>query len=316
MSTNLKIVFAGTPEIASTVLSNLIDSGFKIDLVLTKVDRPKGRGQKITMSPVKELSLLHNIPLLQPLSFKNDNLAIESIRELNPDIMIVIAYGLIIPEQLLNIPKYGCVNIHVSLLPRHRGAAPIQRSILEGDTTTGVTIMQMDSGLDTGDILLQQEIAIFPTDTAGTLHDKLAILGSKMIIQYLNNIDDIVKTPQDSSRATYAHKIEKAEALLDWSLDATLLSQKIRGFNPHPGCFTYLDGKLIKIWLSEVTNTISNKSPGTIVKADKNGIYVSCGNSSVILLKELQDAGKSRQLASQYIQGHTALEGKVFDPNI
>ena len=312
MSKDLKIVFAGTPEIATTVLSILLEQKFKVDLVLTKVDRPSGRGQKITMSRVKELAIEHKIQVLQPISFKSDTLAIETIRKLKPDVLIVVAYGLIIPEELLSIPKYGCVNIHVSLLPKYRGAAPIQRAILEGDETTGVTIMQMDSGLDTGGILLQEEIKICNTDTSGRLHDKLAILGGKMIINYLNNINDIRVTPQNNSSASYAHKIEKSEALLNWSLDAQVLDRNIRGYNPHPGCFTYLDGKLVKIWQAEVTNMSSNKTEGTIIKSDKNGIAVTCANVSVILIKELQDSGKLRQPVSQYIQRHTGLEGKIF----
>lgn len=312
MSKALKIVFAGTPEIASTVLSKLIEKKFKIDLVLTKVDRPNGRGQKIKISSVKELALTRNIPILQPTSFKSDTLAIKTIRELKPDVMIVVAYGLIIPQELLSVPKYGCVNIHVSLLPCYRGAAPIQRSILAGDKTTGVTIMQMDGGLDTGDVLLQEEIDICSKDTSGILHDKLAFLGSEMIIKYLNNIDEITRTPQDNSNATYAHKIDKVEALLDWTLDAEVLDRNIRAYNPHPGCFTYLDGKLIKIWFSEILNITSTKLPGTIIKSDKTGITVSCGKGSVILIKELQDSGKSRQLANQYIQGHHGLGGKIF----
>ena len=312
MSKDLKIVFAGTPEIASTVLAKLIDEKFNIDLVLTKVDRPSGRGQKITMSSVKELALKHSIPILQPLSFKTDTETLDAIKELKPDVMIVVAYGLIIPKSLLDIPKYGCINIHVSLLPRYRGAAPIQRAVLNGDKTTGVTIMQMDSGLDTGDIILQEEIEISKTDTSGILHDKLAVLGSEMVIKYLNNIDNVTRTPQDNISVTYADKIDKSEAQLDWALDAKILDRNIRGYNPHPGCFTYLDGKLIKVWLAEILNNTSNKQPGTIIKADKNGLAVSCGNGSVILIKELQDSGKSRQLVSQYIQGRNGLEGKIF----
>ena len=312
MSKDLKIAFAGTPEIASIVFSNLLEQKFKIDLVLTKVDRPSGRGQKITMSRVKELAIEHNIQVLQPISFKSDTLAIETIRKLKPDVLIVIAYGLIIPQELLSIPKYGCVNIHVSLLPKYRGAAPIQRAILEGDKTTGVTIMQMDSGLDTGDILLQEEIEICNTDTSGSLHDKLSILGSKMIINYLNNINNISRTVQNNSNASYAQKIEKSDALLNWGLDAEVLDRSIRGYNPHPGCLTYLDGKLVKIWRAEVANISSNKKLGTIIKSDKNGIAVACANGSVILIKELQDSGKIRQQVSQYIQGHSGLEGKIF----
>lgn len=312
MSKDLKIVFAGTPEIASSVLSTLLEQDFKIDLVLTKVDRPSGRGQKITMSKVKELAIRHNIQVVQPISFKSDTLVIDTIRKLKPDVLIVVAYGLIIPQELLSVPKYGCVNIHVSLLPKYRGAAPIQRAILEGDKTTGVTIMQMDSGLDTGDILLQEEIEICNTDNSGMLHDKLAMLGGKMIIQYLNNIDDIIRIPQNSSNVTYAHKIEKSEALLNWGFNAEVLDRNIRGYNPHPGCFTYLDGKLIKIWQAEVTNISSNKTEGTIIKSDKNGIAVTCGGGSVILIKELQDSGKLRQPVTQYIQGHADLVGKIF----
>ena len=317
MNKILKIVFAGTPEIAKTVLENILASGFKIELVLTQPDRPANRGKQITMSPVKELAIGHNIEIFQPESFKNNHEAIDKIRQLQPDIMVVVAYGLILPKELLEVPRLGCVNIHVSLLPAYRGAAPIQRVILNGEKSTGVTIMQMDAGMDTGAILMQQQIAIENKETAKALHDKLASFGAQMIVDYLSNYNKYTLTPQSADGISYAPKIEKSEAKINWDEDAIIIERKIRGFNPTPGCFTHLDGELIKIWQAEVVSkpisTIHcTNTPGTIIRADNQGMIVLCGNNSVLLITELQQAGGKRQAASQYIIGHAHLVNKIF----
>lgn len=315
MQQPLKIIFAGTPEISKITLDNLLASGFKIDLVLTQMDRPAGRGKKLAMSPVKQLALEHNIEVFQPQSFKNNPEAIEKIKGLKPDIVIVVAYGLILPQEFLEIPTLNCVNIHVSLLPHLRGAAPIQRAIIAGDSQSGVTIMQMDSGLDTGAILLQQSVIIEKKETSGSLHNKLASLGSKMIIDYLNNYKQIKPIAQDHSSATYAHKIDKSESLIDFSEAASIIEQKIRGFNPHPGCFTYLDNQRLLIWTAEVASQTSQLPHGTIIDYWQDGILIVCGHGSVIKVTELQLAGRKAQSTKQFNQGYPNLIGKVLSPS-
>ena len=315
MSKNLKLVFAGTPEIACTIFAKILEAGYKPALVLTQPDRPKGRGQKLAMSPVKQLAFEHDIEVFQPLSFKKNPEAIAKVAEVMPDLMIVVAYGLILPQELLDIPKNGCVNIHVSLLPRYRGAAPIQRAILDGDTITGVTIMQMDSGLDTGDIIIQHEVEIAATDTSGSLHDKLAIIGAELIIKYLAEYKNLSKTPQSTIGVTYAHKIEKVEGQIDWNEDAVTIERKIRGYNPFPGCYTYLDGALVKIWQAALADSkkYGHQNPGTILHTGKqDNIIVACGNNTSLQIIQLQDAGKSRENVLQYLQRHSDLVGRQF----
>lgn len=313
MTQPLKIVFAGTPEIAKTTLETIIAAGFKVAMALTQPDRPAGRGQKLMPSPVKMVALKHAIPLLQPISLKREPEVIEAIRALAPDIIIVLAYGLMIPQALLDIPRLGCVNIHVSLLPRWRGAAPIQRAIMAGDKNTGVTIMQMDAGLDTGNILLQHEIAITDEDTSGSLQFKLTNLGADLIIKYLNNYTTIKSYPQAVLGSNYANKIDKSEARINWSEDALSISYKIRAFNPNPGCFTTLDNKIIKIWQANPIISWLNDGPqGAILKVNKNSLIVSCGINQAIEITELQEAGKARQDAGVYILGHPDISGKVL----
>jgi methionyl-tRNA formyltransferase len=306
----MKIVFAGTPEIAQIVLDKLLTSGFNIDLVLTQPDRPSGRGQKLQASLVKELALQYNIPVFQPEKLRNNSEALAILQQLKPDIMIVVAYGLIIPEEILLLPKLGCINIHVSLLPKHRGAAPIQRAILEGDTVTGITIMQMDKGLDTGPILLQQQVEIVKDETSQTLHDKLAILGGQMIVEYLNNYRHIEAKAQGSNNVSYASKIEKHEAQINWNEPAEVIERKIRGFNPYPGAFSYLDTQLIKLWGAKVgPNLPKDTVPGTIISLGNSEITVSCGNGTTLIITSLQSAGKKRQSSREYINGHPQLIG-------
>src|SRR6185437_10179015 len=307
----LKIIFSGTPEISKITLDKLLDSGFKIDLALTQMDRPAGRGKKLTMSPVKQLALEHHIEVFQPQSFKNNPLAIAKIRELKPDIVVVVAYGLILPKEFLDIPTLGCVNIHVSLLPSLRGAAPIARTIIAGDTQTGVTIMQMDAGLDTGAILLKQSVNIDEKESAGSLHDKLANLGANMIVDYLNNYKQIKPIPQDNALATYAHKIDKSEAQIDFNEKALTIQRKIRGFNPYPGSFTYLDEQRLLIWEAEVAEQTSKLPTGTIIDYWQDGILIACGDNSVIKVTELQLAGRKRQSAKQFGLGYPDLIGKM-----
>lgn len=308
----LKIVFAGTPEIAKNILSFIIESGFTVDLVLTKPDQPSGRGQKISFSAVKQFALNHNIQIEQPISFKKNPEIIHRIKLLDPDIIIVVAYGLILPKELLNTPKLGCVNIHVSLLPRWRGAAPIQRAIIAQDKISGVTLMQMNEGLDTGDILIQKEIPIKNNETAKELSERLNILSNEIIIEYLQNYNSIKPYKQNELGVTYANKIEKEEARINWHETAKIIDSKIRGFNPAPGCFSFLNNELIKIWNSKLINQSSPLAEGTIISVDKTGIYVACGENSVLLITELQPSGKKRQPASQYVLGHPNIVTNKF----
>lgn len=316
MQQPLKIIFAGTPEISQIVLKKILADGFKIDLVLTRADSPAGRGKKISISPVKETALEHNIEVFQPLSFKKNPEAINKLQELESDIMIVVAYGLILPEEVLSIPRLGCVNIHVSLLPHLRGAAPIQRAILAGDVQSGVTIMQMDKGLDTGPILMQESILVDKYETSGSLHDKLAILGADMIIHYLKNYASITPINQHDAYSSYAPKIEKSEALIDYNEDASLIWRKTRGFNPFPGSFTFLGKQRVLIWEAEVANEVTNLACGTIISSSSDGILVACGNNSVLKIKQLQLAGRKRQNAGDFVVGYGDLAGKIFSSSI
>ena len=307
----LKIVFAGTPEIARSVLATLLQSHL-VELVLTQPDKPSGRGKKVSYGVVKQLALEHGIEVLQPLKLKDNQQLLAKIASIKPDIMIVVAYGMILPAQVLNLPRLGCVNIHVSLLPRWRGAAPIQRAIIAGDAITGVTIMQMDSGMDTGGILLQESIAIASNDTSGVIHDKLAILSGSLILDYLANYKQIKPSPQPTTGVSYANKIDKSEALINWHELAEVIERKIRGFNPFPGMYTRLNGEIVKIWQAKLSNSTSNSQAGTIIDISNGVVSVTCGQKTVLHLCELQLAGKNRQLAQQFINGKPDLIHKVL----
>jgi methionyl-tRNA formyltransferase len=313
MTDKLKIVFAGTPEIARMVLENILKHNFNVELVLTQPDRPAGRGLKLTPSPVKELALQHDIEVFQPLSFRKDPDAIEKIRALQPDIMVVVAYGLILPQALLDIPRLGCINIHVSLLPKWRGAAPIQRAVLAGDKVSGVTIMQMDAGLDTGDMLIVESVTLDADETSGSLHDKLASVGAHKIVEFLTNPEQYIRQPQSLDGTSYAPKIDKEEARIDWSESATAIERKIRGYNPFPGAFTYLENKLHKIWQAQIISGRTTSAPfGSIITAAKDELWVACGDGNILALQELQEAGAKRKLTSQYLQGKNGLVGQRF----
>lgn len=312
MSKKLKIIFAGTPEIAKTVLNNILEHGFDVSLVLTQPDRPSGRGMKLTSSPVKELSLEHGIEVFQPVSFKKEPDAIEKIRAVNADIMIVVAYGLILPKELLAIPRLGCINIHVSLLPKWRGAAPIQRAVLEGDTETGIAIMQMDEGLDTGDILLLEKIEVNAKETSASLHDKLAKVGAEKIIEFLQNPSHYSPQKQSEIGVSYASKLDKEEARINWSESAELIERKIRGYNPFPVAFSFLDNKLHKIWKASIIDESHSKLVGSILKVTHKSLYIACGSGTILSIDEIQEAGSKRKPIEQYLQGKTDLLNKYF----
>ena len=318
----MRVIFAGTPEFARVALAQLHAAGFEIPLVLTQPDRPAGRGMKLQASAVKQWAESHQIPVAQPRSLRLDGnypedaaAAREAIDAANADIMVVAAYGLILPQWVLDAPRLGCLNIHASLLPRWRGAAPIHRAIEAGDLETGVTIMRMDAGLDTGAMLLVEKLAIDATDTTGTLHDRLATLGGQMIVQALEQAGAgaLTATPQPANGVTYARKIDKAEALIDWRQPAGVIERRMRAFNPAPGTVTTLDAVPLKLFCSVIDSCLhpSDKGAGTILLADQGGIAVQCGDG-VLRITELQRTGGKRLPAAEFLRGTALVPGTVL----
>ena len=301
---SLRIIFAGTPDFAASALIALIASAHKVVAVYTQPDRPAGRGRKLRASPVKEVALKHNIPVLQPDNLKEAETQ-DELRAFNADVMVVAAYGLILPQVVLDIPRLGCLNIHASLLPRWRGAAPIQRAIAAGDNESGITIMQMNAGLDTGDILQLTSCPITDKDSGGDLHDRLAEIGAKAILETLKDLDSHNTKPikQDDSLATYAHKLDKKEAIISWQNSATDIERLIRAFNPWPVAFTYLNDKTLRIWQAQALIENSELQAGTVIRCDKKGIDISCGEGAIRLLK-LQPSGSKAMDVASFMNGH------------
>ncbi|BBU98155.1 MULTISPECIES: methionyl-tRNA formyltransferase [Providencia] len=301
MSEPLKIIFAGTPDFAAKHLAALLDTRHQIVGVLTRHDKPAGRGKKLTPSPVKVLAEEHQIPVFQPVSLK-DSENQQWIKNQNADLMIVVAYGLILPQAVLDIPRLGCLNVHGSLLPRWRGAAPIQRSIWAGDTETGVTIMQMDAGLDTGDMLYKAICPINPSDTSASLYDKLAIIGPEALIHTVEMLSSgqCTAEKQDDSLANYAEKLSKEEARINWQDDAVHIERCIRAFNPWPMSYFMVEEQLIKVWQAEVLEEAHDKQPGTIISADKKGICIATGNG-ILNITQLQPPGKKAMSAQDIL---------------
>lgn len=306
----MKIIFAGTPQFAAEALAALMQE-HQIVAVLSQPDRPSGRGMHLTASPVKQLALQHGLKVMQPSTLRTEE-SQRAIAELDAELMVVAAYGLILPKAVLQIPRYGCLNIHASLLPRWRGAAPIQRAILAGDTETGITIMQMDEGLDTGNMLLKKSCLIEPGDTAQTLHDKLAVLGAQCILEALHRLESghLLPEPQDGQRATYAAKLSKIEAQLDWRLDAAQLERAVRGYFPFPVATSLFGETPIKILRAHIAEGKSAPA-GTIVAVDKNCIQVACGNGT-LALEILQKPGGKALPAAQFLQGFPIKVGDRF----
>lgn len=303
----MKLIFSGTPDFAAFALRAIISAGHQVVLVLTQPDRPSGRGMLLHSSPVKKLAQASGIEVFQPQSLRDMSVQ-ERLRACRAEAMIVVAYGLILPQTVLDMPPLGCFNIHASLLPRWRGAAPIQRAILAGDSETGVCIMQMDSGLDTGPILLSERLRINPSDTTVSLHDKLAEMGARLIVEALGKLP-LPPWPQAESGVTYAAKIDKAEAGLDWRLPAVQLAREVKAFNPFPGAVASFDGSTIKVWRAEVV--ADSGPPGQVVLVDKNGIVVACGEGC-LRLTELQKAGGKRLPVGQFLAGTTISAGTKF----
>ena len=322
----LRVIFAGTPEFARTALEAIHAAGHTVPLVLTQPDRPAGRGMKLQPSAVKQCALDHGIPVAQPTSLRLDGkypaeaaAARAAIDAAQADVMVVAAYGLILPQWTLDTPRLGCLNIHASLLPRWRGAAPIHRAIEAGDAETGVTIMQMDAGLDTGDMLLVESLPIHADDTTGSLHDRLAALGGRMVVQALAQAaaGGLHPTPQPAEGVTYAHKIDKAEAAVDWSLPAAVLSQRIRALNPFPGATGVLAGEVLKLWCCEIHSALRppDVRQGTILSATADGIDVACGSSGsgVLRITTLQRPGGKRLAVADFLRGFEVTPGMAFE---
>jgi len=346
----LRVIFAGTPEFAAVAMARILTAGHVVPLVLTQPDRPAGRGMKLQASAVKQLALQHHLPVAQPRSLRLDGKypddalhAQAAIAAAQADVMVVAAYGLILPQWVLDAPRWGCLNIHASLLPRWRGAAPIHRAIEAGDTDTGVVIMQMDAGLDTGDMLLRDELPIERNDTTGSLHDKLADMGGALIVQALQDAQQGVLRPvkQPEDGVTYAHKIEKAEAAVDWRLSATEIDRRVRAFNPFPGATAQMGDEVIKLWGAHVeihamaqddatagmqvnqathatqehpSHLAAPSSPGTVLSANEHGVRVQCGEG-VLCITELQRAGGKRLSAADFLRGFAIAAGQVFKAN-
>jgi methionyl-tRNA formyltransferase len=316
----MKVVFAGTPEFAQVALAALHAAGFRIPLVLTQPDRPAGRGMKLSPSPVKQWALAHGLEVAQPRSLRLDGkypddagAVRERLLALQPDVMVVAAYGLILPRWVLDLPRLGCLNIHASLLPRWRGAAPIHRAIEAGDAETGITIMQMDEGLDTGDMLLAERLPIGPDDTTGRLHDRLAVLGGRLIVEALEMAacGGLSPVRQPDEGVTYAHKIDKAEAAIDWTEPAAVIERRLRAFDPFPGGQAQLGGAALKIWAARAEP--GQGAPGEVLSVGDEGVRVACGEG-VLRLLELQKPGGRRLGARDFLAGHAVAPGMVFAP--
>jgi methionyl-tRNA formyltransferase len=301
----MKIVFAGTPDFALPVLQVLRESFHDLVAVYTRPDRPSGRGQRITESPVKRLAGRSHLPVYQPATFRDTD-AQAGLRVLEPDLMIVVAYGLILPPAVLAMPRLGCVNVHASLLPRWRGAAPIQRAILAGDRETGVCLMQMDAGLDTGPVLASSTCRIEDDDTGGRLHDRLSAMGAQLVEKNLESIfrGELLPRPQDEDQATYAGKLDKAEAVIDWARSADQIGLQVRAFNPWPVAETRYSGRQLRIWEARSINRQVGQPPGTVVAAGRDGIDVACG-AGVLRLLAVQLAGARQVAAVEFLNAHS-----------
>lgn len=309
----MNVVFMGTPDFAVPTLEMLIAEGHHISAVVTQPDKPKGRGKKASMPPIKEVALKHDLPVLQPERVKGDESFFEHIQSLNPDVIIVVAFGQILPESILNIPKYGCINIHGSLLPKYRGAAPIQWSILNEECKTGVTIMYMDKGMDTGDMLLKKEMLIDQVDTYETLHDKMKVVG----VEALKEAWPLIiaggkgREKQDNEIATYAPSIQKSLGEINWQERTSHIDAKIRGLNPWPGGYTYYKGEVMKIWRATPQTEVHDAEAGTLIEVSKQGVLVKTLDGC-LLIQEIQMPNKKRMPVSEYIKGNTLEIGTIL----
>lgn len=301
----MRIVFMGTPDFAAASLKKLIDKKYDIAAVFTQPDKPRDRGMKLSYSPVKELALENNIPVYQPTKLR-DGTATELIKSLDPDILVVVAYGRILPDDMLEVPKYGAINVHASLLPKYRGAAPIQWAVLNGDKITGVTTMYLASEMDTGDIIYTSETEIGEFETSGELFDRLMVMGAELLDRTLRDIEagTAPRTQQDHSKASYVKMLDKSLSPIEWAKTPREVIKQIYGLQPWPVATAELDGKVFKIYSAEYTQNKTDKAPGSVVSAGKKGIEIACLDGETVLITELQAAGKKRMKASDYLLGH------------
>lgn len=308
----MKVIFMGTPDFSVGTLEALIEAGHEVVLAVTQPDKPKGRGKEMQYTPVKECAIRHNIPVYQPIKIREEA-CIKELETYNADIMVVVAFGQILPKKILEMTPYGCVNVHASLLPKYRGAAPIQWSIIDGETVTGVTTMQMDEGLDTGDMLLKTEIPITEEETGGSLHDKLAEAGAKLCVETLKGLEEgtIVPVPQGETTTDYAKMLTKQLGSIDWSKSAVQIERLIRGLTPWPSAYTEWNGKVMKIWLAKSLEEKYQVTPGTIVKVEKDAFCVQTGDG-VLKVLELQIPGKKRMDAGAFLRGYQVKEGEIL----
>lgn len=313
--TRVRLVFAGTPRFAAIALERLVEAGHDIPLVLTQPDRPAGRGMKLVASEVKTLALKHGLAVAQPSSLR-DSAAEALLRTAGADLMVVAAYGLLLPLTVLSMFPRGCLNIHASLLPRWRGAAPIHRALLAGDTETGVCIMRMEEGLDTGPVYRRASIPILPDDTTGSLHDRLAALGADLLLQTLADLEHGAPqpVPQPAEGITYARKIRREDAVVDWAFSADVVHRQVRAFDPSPGVGTTLRGETMKIWGAHPSPGRADKVPGEVIAADSDGILVACAGGTALMLTELQRPGGRRQPVRTFLLGCAIAPGERFVP--
>ena len=301
----------GTPDFAEESLKSIYDNGFEVISVVTNPDKPKGRGMQMIASPVKEFAIMHGIPVMQPLKIRNNVDFIEEVKALNPDVIVVVAYGKILPKEFLDIPKLGCINVHGSLLPQYRGAAPIQWSVLNGDKVTGITTMFMDEGMDTGDMILSQEIDIGPEETTGELWDRLKVLGGKLIVETLHQLENgTIQRTKQSDEATYAPMLNKEMALIDWNKTADELHNLIRGLNPIMGAYTFVNGKKLKIWKSHVAKDIGQGNPGSIYSVKPS--LIICTGKDYLELIEVQPENSKKMSARDFVNGSKLQVGDVL----
>ena len=310
----MRIIFMGTPDFSVPTLEALVASEHEVAAVVTQPDKPKGRGKEIHMSPVKECALKHNIPVYQPVRAR-DEAFVEEMRTLKPDAMVVIAFGQILPKSLLDLPKYGCVNIHASLLPKYRGAAPIQWAVINGDEETGITTMMMDVEMDTGDMLEKTVVKLNPDETGGSLFDRLSLLGGDLILSTLSKLEkgEITPQPQDHAQATYVKKISKSMGDIDWTMDAFSIERLVRGLNPWPSAFTRWNGKMLKIWEAQVLPDPETKAPcDSVISASDEGLKIQTGNG-VLCVTSLQLEGKKRMDTAAFLRGYQVESGCIME---
>jgi methionyl-tRNA formyltransferase len=308
----MRLIFMGTPDFAVASLDRLVQKDHQIDAVFTKIDKPKGRGHNLQSSPVKIYASEHGLRIFQPTSLK-DEAIIDEIRKINPDVIVVVAYGKILPKEVLDIPKYGCINVHGSLLPKYRGAAPVQRAVMNGEKYTGITTMLLDAGMDTGDILMQKTVAIEDKETSGELFDKLKVIGADLLVETLEKLENnqLPHIHQDNAKATYASMITKEDSLIDWTKDADDIANIIRGLNPYPGARTYLNGKQLKIYKVDKNNI--DGVPGKLISVNKS-LIVCCGKNSLIL-QEVQPENGKKMKGTDFLLGHKINDQSMLKGN-